>query len=152
MRTIAILSLASILFSGALKAQENKKDYPRTALYVEAGGRNFLFGVEADFLVTKKQRLSAGIGIYAFGGPNIMYHYLIGNGNSKFELGIGVMGRVLFSEKIDVKENLFIFSSFIGYRYQEKNGLVLRVGFTPSYCAGSFDALLPFGLSLGYSF
>lgn len=152
MRTIAILSLASILFSGALKAQENKKDYPRTAFYVEVGGRNFLFGVEADFSITKKQRLSVGTGIYAFGSPNIMYHYLIGNGNSKFELGIGGMGGVLYFEKIQVQENLFIISSFIGYRYQEKNGLVFRVGITPSYCDRGFNCALPFGLSLGYSF
>jgi hypothetical protein len=55
MRAIVILSLASLLFSGALKAQEDKKDYPRTALYVEVGGRNFLFGVAADFLLTKKK-------------------------------------------------------------------------------------------------
>ena len=135
-----------------------EEQQPGTAVSLELGGRNFLIGADVDFGIgqTRKHRLSAGLGIWGFGGGYGMYRYLFGQEKHFLELGAGSLFRFDPSED----ESLLILNGWIGYRYHKNNGFVFRAGLTPSYDFTESDdpdyspffSLLPLGVSFGYSF
>jgi len=80
--------------------------------------------------------------------PNIVYYYLGVEKNNRFEIGGGFGVRPVWHKDVE-KCFPLAFHGVIGYRYQKKDGLLFRIGFTPSIYPGVF---LPFiGISLGYS-
>ncbi len=101
------------------------------------------------------------------------FNCILGKRKSKFEVGFGVSLGVYsiqrntyfddvffpsFEHKNTETQNNFgyFFFSNIGYRYQRKNGFMLRVGFSPSFSFGGshgirkYPILYPY-LSLGYT-
>lgn len=101
------------------------------------------------------------------------FNCILGKRKSKFEVGFGVSLGVYTTQKYtyldggffpsydnssSVTHNKFgyFFFSNIGYRYQRKNGFMLRVGFSPSFSFGGnhgitkYPILYPY-LSLGYT-
>lgn len=154
MRIVTILLFIALGLSSS--AQEAQK--PGTVISLELGGRNFLIGADVDFGIgqTRKHRLSAGLGIWGFGGGYGMYRYLFGQEKHFLELGAGSLFRFDPSED----ESLMILNGWIGYRYHKNNGFVFRAGLTPSYDFtvsddpdySPFFSLLPLGVSFGNSF
>ncbi|HEU4558620.1 MAG TPA: hypothetical protein VFS20_12255 [Longimicrobium sp.] len=84
----------------------------------------------------------------------VMATYLLGEGNSHFEtgLGIGIVTASADIEEVDDFSGSDVYgTATLGYRYQKPTGGVLfRVGFTPVYADGN---LIPWiGASVGYAF
>lgn len=132
---------------------------PGTALYFELIGKGF-FSPNIDFRIKDNQRFSIGITLLEYGigedddvtkyylSPGIMYYFLTGVGPSHFEVGAGVSTSSQWNEHYS--ESRFSLHGVIGYRYQKKDGLLFRAGFTPFYRVnGVFFPLI--GLSFGYS-
>ena len=83
--------------------------------------------------------------------PNIMYYYLIGEKNKRFEIGGGFSVRPVWHEYVNGDFPL-AFHGVIGYRYQKRRGLLFRVGLTPSYWPDAGFAPEPWiAISFGYS-
>lgn len=134
---------------------------PGTAFFVELIGKP-LSSINIDFRINKSSRFSLGIVSYSESKnedgkdkyvnsfmPNIMYYYLGGKKNKRFEIGGGFSVRPIWHKEINGDFPL-AFHGVIGYRYQKKNGLLFRIGFTPSIYP---EVFLPFiGISFGYSF
>ena len=121
---------------------------PGTSFYLELLGKPF-YSLNVDFRLKKSTGISFGIQP-VYGGiiPNFMYYHL-GGENSKFEIGGG------FSV-IPVKPEDWggclpvLIHGVLGYRYQKKNGLLFRIGFTPVVVIP--EVFLPWvGISFGYS-
>lgn len=136
---------------------------PGIALYPEFIGKGF-FSFNIDFPINFKHRVSCGLTWldYDFmdyenyhvgtnGAPTagLMYYYLIGKKSSFLELGGGfsLYHRLDLDYKNDSPLSLH---GVIGYRYQKKNGLLFRAGFTPFQRVKNWFLPL-FGISLGYS-
>jgi len=118
--------------------QDTTYQEPGTAFFLELGGK--LFGsVNADFRINKSNRLSVGI------MPSLMYYHLRGEKNNKFEIGFGFTIIPVSGEGGDFLHGV------IGYRYQKKNGLLFRIGFTPIVIVSEWSFSPWFGISLGYS-
>jgi hypothetical protein len=141
-------------------SQDSTYQQPGTAFFLELIGKPYT-SINVDFRITGSSRISLGImsyieaeneeearkGLNSF-MPNIMYYYLVGKHNKKFEIGGGLGLRPIWENFI---ENDFplAFHGVIGYRYQKKNGLLFRIGFTPNIYP---EVFLPFlGISFGYS-
>jgi len=136
---------------------------PGISLYSEFLGKGF-FSINADFSINFNHRFSFGLTWldYDFmdyenyhvgknGAPTagLMYYYLIGKKTSFLELG----GGFSLYHRIDLdydNDSPLSLHGVIGYRYQKKNGLLIRAGFTPFYRPRVW--FLPLlGVSFGYS-
>ena len=80
--------------------------------------------------------------------PNIVYYYLLGKKNKRFEIGAGLGVMPVWHKDYNFDSPILI-HGVIGYRYQIKNGLLFRIGLT----FNKYDDLGLFflGISLGYS-
>ena len=123
---------------------------PSKVIYFEIGGK-FFYSANIDFPIDESSMLGFGLSpVYSDIVPTIMYYKLFGK-KSNLELGGGV-GYILYFEEDSDREDFkgFTGHGVIGYRYQKKNGLLFRIGFTPLYIT---KQLLPhIGFSIGYSF
>jgi hypothetical protein len=125
---------------------------PCTSPFLELLGKGFL-SLNVDF--RRKESYAISIGFQPMEGlmPDIMYYHFSGNLH-RFEVGGGLSGG--FNNKFDLAGVLI--HGVVGYRYQKKDGLFFRAGFTPFYVIFILDKersnkLIPsLGLSLGYSF
>lgn len=133
------------------------------AAYAELIGKGF-FSLNVDFPINANHRFSIGLTALDYdieeyevsqvgrGGAltaGLMYYYLKGKRRSFLELGAGVS---LFHRlSVDYHNDSPIsLHGVIGYRYQKKDGLLFRVGFTPFYRVNNW--FLPLvGFSFGYS-
>ena len=136
-------------------SQDTISQEPGAALFLELMGKPF-GSLNMDFRINKSSRFSLGLVFYMlsshyesqsiFSGwseyeegkdndvielmPNIMYYYLAGGKNNRFEIGGG------FTYEGGVEGIGAGFHGVIGYRYQKKNGLLFRIGFTPFWFPG----------------
>lgn len=133
------------------------------AIYTELIGKGF-FSFNVDFPIKTRHRFSVGLtaldydiedyenSLVGEGGAltaGIMYYYLKGKKNSFLELGAGLS---LFHRLgVDYhQDSPLSLHGVIGYRYQKKDGLLFRVGFTPFLRVNNW--FLPLvGISFGYS-
>ena len=122
---------------------------PGTAFYLEMGGK-LLSSLNVDFRINKANRY--GIGIIPISGDlvlSLMYYHL-GGKNYRFEIGGGLGYIVILDKSIDREKFKGVIAfGVIGYRYQKKNGLLFRAGFTPLIFSDVFLPLV--GVSFGYS-
>ncbi len=134
------------------QAQEDKIEIyeePGTAFFFEMFGK-FFYSVNIDLPINKSNRYGFGISpTYGDIVPTAMYYHLSGE-KSSFEIGCG-FGYVIILTDEDEHEDFkgLTFHGVIGYRYQKKNGLLFRVGFTPLMFGSKIYPF--FGLSIGYS-
>lgn len=130
--------------SGEIQGHQNVVyKEPGTAFYLELGGK-FFGSVNVDFPIKKSNRLSFGLVVLVL--PNVMYFYLPGEKNSRFELGCGFTYNYL-EDDIPVWIH-----GVLGYRYQKKKGFLFRAGFTPILYLGKDSGFFPLiGISFGYS-
>ena len=136
----------------------------RNAFYLELLGNGFLYSLNYDRLLT--DQISGRVGFMFLGAASdtsaaalaaapIMVNYLVGQGNSHFEAGIGVTllsGGIENVEDFEDEDfNGAIGTATLGYRYQRPaGGFVFRVGLTPFFGAGGIVPYL--GVSFGYGF
>jgi len=129
---------------------------PGIAFFLELFGKPFS-SINIDFRINKSSRFSLGMMWYfeekdedevnSF-MPNIMYYFLKGEKNNRFEIGGGFGVPPVWRE--DVESSPIAFLGVIGYRYQKKDGFLFRIGFTPSWYPGTAFIPIP-GISFGYS-
>lgn len=182
MRSIVCAALFLIVLT-SVRAQEpdpqneidkgSKKDYPGTAIFLEAGGKGY-GSVNVGFKLKDKHRLSLGLSLtpytvndnstgYGEERPlptlGFMYYYIKGRNNHFFEVGGGMSSSLRFdlnhtyldASGEEYTSGMFNAHVVIGYRYQKPNGLLFRAGFTPLFQLVEY--LLPIvGVSFGYSF
>ena len=155
----------------ALSKRKSSGDFARNSIFLELGGNGLIYSLNYDHKFF--DHASARIGGMYLGGsaddPNsidgrvsvffvpITANYLVGNGNSRLEIGGGLViagGSVdatIDNETIDDVGSGAAFTGTIGYRLQPRDGgFLFRVGFTPLIASGVF---VPWaGLSLGATF
>ena len=142
---ITILLLSSQLFS----QEKNINNEPGTAFFFEMGGK-FFYSANIDISINKTTRLGFGVSpVYGDIVPAVMYYHLRGE-KSGFEIGGGIGYIIILTRDVEHEDfKGFTFYGVIGYRYQNKNGLLFRIGFTPLIFS---DKFYPFvGVSFGYS-
>lgn len=176
MKTISFLTLL-LFFKGVvlgevfnpsdqnlrIQQKDSLSIHPGIAVYPELVGKGF-FSFNMDFPIKNNHRFSFGITWldysfeehenYSVGGSGaptagLMYYYLKGKNNSYLELG----GGFSLYHRLDLdyqEDSPLSLHGTISYRYQQKDGLLFRVGFTPFYRVNSWFLPL-FGVSLGYS-
>lgn len=124
---------------------------PCISPFIEFGGKGWL-SLNIDFRIKETYAVSAGIaGIEEGIAPNVM-GYFFGGKRHRLETG----GGLSVNFKDGTIYNMFV-HGVIGYRYQQKKGLLFRAGFTPMFAIPLTDegkyAVIPWaGLSLGYCF
>jgi len=158
---IAILALEEIVAREAAasddvgkpvieEVEQNLPSCTGTALYLELGGK-LMYSLNADYRWSNKAAMSLGFQQVEDGFiPSLMYYHFRGK-NHRIELGGGL------SAILDDGFAALVIHGVYGYRYQKKNGLLFRIGFTPFIGIplkpeGRFIITPWAGMSLGYSF
>lgn len=141
--------LFNLIGNGELHAQREE------GVFVELGGASTTVGIHYDTRFSKKTYWGARIGIAYTRSKStaffdnladlttgwtfpIAVNYLIGKRKNRFEMGLGVsygLYTCVFYDKFghqtkDNKSGSFAFLD-LGYRYQPKKGLVVRLGLNP---------------------
>ncbi len=145
------------------------EEAPNNAIYFEAGGPGLLYSINYERMITDDFSIRLGYSSWGFSllasssgsftGIPIMINDLMGDGNSKFELGAGI-------EFINASTTTSFFGltpsttntvstsvgiATLGYRYQPRGGGIhFRAVCNPMF--GSGGARVTFGLSLGACF
>lgn len=159
-----------------LQAQEviatNEDNYfARNSIFVELLGNGILYSLNYDhkffdhasariggmFLSYPKNDVNNDNGRTILVLVPIMVNYLVGNGNSRLEVGGGILAggtngsAQIENERISEARGGGAFTGNIGYRLQPRDGgFLFRIGFTPVISSAGF---LPWaGLSLGATF
>lgn len=168
----AAACLLTCTFTGTGICEEPKEDIARDAIYGELLGPGILYSINYEHLITPHVSLRGGFskwsvpsafllvdGSVDFTGFPITLNYLAGEGNSRLELGAGLVpillsvdGQViLFGGSVRGRASVVSGTATIGYRYQPVDGgFVFRIGFTPILL---FKRLIPTGgLSMGVAF
>lgn len=142
---IIILFLTTQLFA----QEKDDNNESGTAFFFEMGGKWF-YSANIDFSINKSNRYSLGVSpVYGDIVPTVMYYHL-GGKKSRFEIGCGIGYVIILTEDVEHEDFKGItFHGVIGYRYQKKNGLLFRAGFTPLIFSDVFLPLV--GISFGYS-
>lgn len=125
---------------------------PTTSLYIELLGKSF-YSINVDFRKSEKRAISFGAQL-AEGSfwPSFMYYHFFGE-LYRLEIGGGASGIITMQDGLAGMG----LHGVIGYRYQKKDGLLFRIGFTPLIGipltnAGRFAVVPWIGMSIGYSF
>lgn len=155
------------------QAQETtfNNDFARNSVFLELGGNGLLYSLNYDhkFFDHASARIGAMYFPYSNDDPNtfdgrlsilfvpITANYLVGDGNSRLEIGGGpLIVRVsadgeVDNELIDGVGSGVGFTGTLGYRLQPRNGgFLFRIGYTPAFAPGFFQHWA--GLSLGATF
>ena len=160
--SLALLA-ALLLAPGAARAQD-AADVARNAYYLEVGGNALIYSINYERLLT--DRIVGRVGGMFFGASGedssagvlaapIMASYLWGEGNSRFETGVGILlvtGGIQNVEGYEDEDfSGTVGTGTLGYRWQRpQGGFIFRAGLTPVF---SLDGIGPwFGASFGYAF
>jgi hypothetical protein len=134
--------------------QNSETDYflePSTAFYIELLGKGF-YSLNVDFRKNKSEAMALGIQWVENAFITSFMYYRFRGETYRSEIGGGFSG--IFSRD-DGFAGVMI-HVVLGYRYQKKNGLLFRIGFTPFIgipftSTGKFVIMPWVGISLGYS-
>ncbi len=155
------LGCTNVLYAQTDDAMTDKLQ-TKNSLYLELGGNALVYSINYDRVLTDAFSARIGIGFYSldddFGdtasltGIPITAHYLLGKGNSRLELGAGL---VVLTGKADLggvstSDATVLGTGVFAYRFQKPDGGVFfKAGFTPLFQGGTF---IPwFGISIGYT-
>lgn len=158
--TLKIFIVVTMLLGSEINAQ-----FKPNSIYFELLGNGGLYSINYDRLFT--ENLGGRIGFMYFSADDsiididqlilvpIMLNYFVGEGNSKLELGAGiVMGSFktdFWGLIIESSSPAVIGTATAGYRYQSLDGgLLFRAGFTPLFVGERF--ITWGGLSVGVAF
>jgi hypothetical protein len=141
---------------------QNKKDtWKKNTIYFELLGNGGVYSVNYDRLLSPSMSLRFGVSYLPTGNDistitiPIMFNFLAGGGNSKFEVGVGIMvfsvNNWFLSLPHGSPSSGVALTGFVGYRYQSNSsGSFYRIGVTPFYGYRNFIPTI--GLSGGFSF
>jgi hypothetical protein len=160
MKSLSVFLLVAVLYFPS----QAQTDPARNSVYIEFLGNGIIYSLNYDRMFTESFGVRAGVGYIEPIAESIvsfplMLHYLVGTGNSKFELGIGATiisqsensGFSFISDDKEFTGSGVLGTLTIGYRYQRnEEGFVFRAGFTPLFGKIGFWPLA--GLSVGYGF
>ena len=137
--------------SGKIQAyQDTVYQAPGIAFFLELGGKLW-YSLNVDYRRNKSEAMSLGIQWIGNGFfPYLMYYRFRGE-SYRSEIGGGFSGVVTDDGLMAVAIH-----RVLGYRYQKKNGLIYRIGFTPFIgipltSEGRFMIVPWAGISVGYS-
>jgi hypothetical protein len=137
--------------SGKIQApQDTVYQAPGIAFFLELGGKLW-YSLNVDYRRNKSEAMSLGIQWIGNGFfPYLMYYRFRGE-TYRSEIGGGFSGVVTDDGLMAVAIH-----GVLGYRYQKKNGLLFRIGFTPFIGIpltreGRFMIVPWAGISVGYS-
>lgn len=170
-RTALALAALATLTAGTASAQDTAPAAPpagpvaQNTFFVELLGNGLVYSLNYERFFTPQLGIRIG-GMFLRGEDDagdeatvgifpVMATYLLGDGNSHFETGLGV-GIFTASANIDEIDEDFGASDLyatatLGYRYQKpEGGVIFRAGFTPAYASGNFIPWV--GVSVGYAF
>ena len=165
-RPAAALALVLALSAaGSAAAQDAGPRAANNTFFVELGGNALAYSLNYERFFTPKAGVRVG-GMYLRGESDgddvsvgvalfpVMGTYLLGQGNSHFEVGAGVGIATAALDDVgddDWGDSAVYGTATFGYRYQKpEGGVMFRAGFTPVFADGS---LLPWvGVSVGYAF
>ncbi|MGB3850438.1 MAG: hypothetical protein WA958_10765 [Tunicatimonas sp.] len=170
----ALLSFVLITASSQCTyAQETtfSNDFARNSVFLELGGNGLLYSLNYDhkFFDHASARIGAMFISVSANDPTtvdgrvsvfllpLMANYLVGDGNSRLELGGGLLvggvnaDATIDNEAIDDVAGGAAFTANVGYRLQPRDGgFLFRIGFTPVISSAGF---LPWaGISFGATF
>ena len=160
------VSIPEVLAQEALPRRGN--DFARNSIFLELAGNGVLYSLNYDHKFF--DHASARIGGMYLSLPAeddlgndgrisvllvpIMVNYLVGNGNSRLELGAGALVGAVNSDTNNEAVNAVGaggIATTVGYRLQpRKGGFLFRIGITPFITGEGFQ--LWGGLSLGGTF
>lgn len=160
--SLCICFTLALVFVLPAQAQEGEPPLPKNSLYLELGGNALAYSINYDRIVADAVSVRAGIGFFStdldeggsssIAGIPIMANYLLGKGNSRLELGAGIL---IVTGSFDVAGASESGAGVAGtgtfaYRFQKpEGGVFFKAGFTPILTGGSF---IPwFGVSIGYT-
>ena len=130
--------------------QDTVYQAPGIAFFLELGGKLW-YSLNVDYRRNKSEAMSLGIQWIGNGFfPYLMYYRFRGE-SYRSEIGGGFSGVVTDDGLMAVAIH-----RVLGYRYQKKNGLIYRIGFTPFIgipltSEGRFMIVPWAGISVGYS-
>ncbi len=148
----------------------------KNGVYVELLGNGMIYSVNYERFLNEKISIRAGGGTLSVNGIflllplsinmttfPILGNYFYGAGNSKLELGAGVVlgsAKVvsIFDRERERRKTIFELTAFTGYRYQRPDGgFLFRVGLTPFLPLSGDEnrhggLVLSGGISFGYAF
>ncbi len=150
------------LFLIVSPAQAQDAPLPKNSLYLELGGNALAYSINYDRLLNDDFSVRAGIGFFStdldeggsssIAGIPILANYLLGSGNSRLELGAGLL---IVTGSFDLagaseSDAAVAGTGTFAYRFQKpEGGVFFKAGFTPIIVGGSF---IPwFGVSIGYT-
>lgn len=154
-------------------AQSNFSATKHKNFYVELGGNGSQYSVNYECLNSRQLALRGGIEVFpqsildikdVFIGIPVTYSFLYGKGNSKLEVGEGILTsyrRISFGyDNYTSNKIAFSLTGVFGYRYQRPaGGFMFRAGISPFYVfaddnipyADKGISLVP-AISIGYTF
>ena len=161
-----VIMICLIINQITVVAQDLHPKQAQNQVYLELGGLGLIYSLNYERFLSQNFTLRAGLGVT----PGLLFvdgtiftipisgSYLIGDGYSKLELGLGVT--YLTTTDIDIfglpagSNSLIAFDGIIGYRGGSPNGgFIFRVAFTPMYSSDFAPNFIPYGLvSFGFGF
>ena len=136
-----------------LGADRGTSSMAKRALYLELGGNGLFYTLNYDHMLSNKVSVRVGAGLVTSGGlyvgtAPITLNYLLGEGDSRLELGAGAL--IATSNYFEAENTAGVAATAtFAYRYQKPNGIFLKAAFTPVF---RHDFFLPwFGFSIGYA-
>jgi len=166
LRSAALALALGLAAAGSAAAQEIPG--PRRAsntFFAELGGNALVYSLNGEHFFTPQLGVRVGAGLLAVNVEDgsgdesvllvpVMATYLLGEGNSRFEIGAGAGFATAGVDDVDIgneRASALYGTATFGYRYQKPaGGVIFRAGFTPIVAAGN---IIPWvGVGVGYAF
>ncbi len=132
--------------------QKNLYSNPGISIYFELLGKSF-YSFNIDNRINRSKAISFGFSVINTWEimPSFMF-YKFSGAKYRSERGIGLTSTIEKNHGV-----IWIcINGVVGYRYQQKSGLLFRIGFTPvlgyDFTEEELVIIPSFGVSLGYSF
>jgi len=140
---ISVEAGENLIIEKTLKLDEK----PGNAYYFELLGRGSFFSIMHEWRISNNFGINTGIGY-----PSVQFGINRFYGKSKSRFEIGAYASYTFSDKL-LWDNMLLLTVLIGYRYQQKNGLLFRIGLSPgiAFFPNELTIGMVPGISIGYS-
>lgn len=163
---VGLLSAPKVRAQEVLQKSKNT-DFARNSIFVELLGNGGIYTLNYDHKFFNHVSARIGAEYVSLTGSDtniedrvsifllpVMINYLVGNGNSRLELGAGaILGGVNANVDNETVNGIGggSFTGTVGYRLQPRDGgFLFRIGFTPIVSSLGFYSWA--GLSLGATF
>jgi hypothetical protein len=173
LRLVSVLFFVCVFVVTSIAQEEDftvSIEPARHALYAEIAGQGILYSLNYEYRVSDHVSLRAGfsswdipdfafLSHFSYTGFPLMVNWLVGSGDSRLEIGAGVVPshctvsetETFWGNQIDGETWIVLGTGTFGYRYQPLwGGVIFRAGITPF--VSQHGAAVSGGLSLGFGF